>query len=153
MTTADYALTTAAVLLLTGLSLYFKASKKSMITLGIFCIGFLVLSIFPTDVPVIPTTPYGLIHALAALIALICLGIAMITWSFVFNTNENWKSLAKLSLFFGIVSLLLFIVHFASPIALKGLTRRILIIWDITWLLLVSIKLYLNTKLAVQENN
>lgn len=153
MTIAFYALTTAAVLLLTGLSLYFKATKKSIITLSIFCIGFLVLSIFPTDVPVIPTTPHGLIHALAALIALICLGIAMITWSFVFNTNENWKSFTKPSLFFGIVSLLLFIVHFASSHAFKGLTQRILIIWDITWLLLVSIKLYLNTKLAVQENN
>ena len=63
------------------------------------------------------------------------------------------NTLTKPSLFFDIVSLLLFIVHFANSHAFKGLTQKILIIWDITWLLLASIKLYLNTKLAVQENN
>ncbi len=142
MTTAGYALTSAAALLLTGLLLNIKASKKSSITLGIFCVGFLLLSIFPTDVPVVPPTPHGLIHPLAALIALISLAISMITWGFDFKKNENWKSLAKPSIFFGVISLVLFIVHFASPIPLKGLTQRFLLAWDISWLFLVSRKLY-----------
>ncbi|CAN5285566.1 hypothetical protein BH11BAC5_BH11BAC5_41420 [soil metagenome] len=142
MKVAGYSLTIASALLLTGLSMNIKASKKSIASLGIFCIGFLLLTIFPTDVPVVPPTPHGLIHALAALIALISLAISMFTWSFVFKKNENWKSFAKPAMFFGVVSLVLFIVHFVSPIPLRGLTQRILLVWDISWLLLVSRKLY-----------
>ncbi|CAN5677512.1 hypothetical protein BH11BAC3_BH11BAC3_40490 [soil metagenome] len=144
MRIAGYSLAVAAALLLTGLLLNIKASKTSLIFLGIFCIGFLVLTIFPTDVPASPPTPHGLIHALAALIALISLAISMITWGVDFKKNENWKSFAKPSIFFGVVSVVLFIVHFASPVTIRGLTQRILLVWDISWLLLVSLKLYRN---------
>ena len=142
MKIAGYSLTIAAALLLTGLSMNIKASKKSIVSLGIFCIGFLLLTIFPTDVPVVPPTPHGLIHALAALIALISLAISMFTWGSIFKKNENWKSFANTSIFFGVTSLVLLIVHFASPISLKGLTQRFLLVWDISWLFLVSKKLY-----------
>ncbi|MEO8772449.1 MAG: DUF998 domain-containing protein [Ferruginibacter sp.] len=144
MTIAFYVLTIAAGLLLTGLLLNMQASKKSIITLGIFCVGILLVSIFPTDVPVVPPTARGLIHGFAALIALINLAIAMIAWGFVFKKNENWKNFARPSMFFGVVSLVLFIVFFASPVPLRGLTERILLIWDIGWLVLVSNKLYRN---------
>lgn len=142
MKIAGYSLTIAAALLLTGLSMNIKPSKKSIVSLGIFCIGFLLFTIFPTDVPVVPPTPHGLIHALAALIALISLAISMFTWGFVFKKNENWKGFAKPSIFFGVISLVLLIVHFASPTPLKGLTQRFLLAWDISWLFLVSRKLY-----------
>ncbi len=137
-------LATSTALLLTGLLLNIRATKKNIITLGIFCLGILLASIFKTDIPLMQTTLHGLIHALAALIALICVGISMILWSSVFKKNQNWKSLSKPSLFFGVISLGLFIVHFASPLAIKGLTQRILLLWDISWLLLVSSKLYYN---------
>jgi hypothetical protein len=143
MTIGFFSLATAALLLLIGLPMNLTASKLSKITLGIFCVGSLLFSIFPTDVPVVfPPTPRGLIHGFAALIALIVLGIAMIAWGVVFKKNENWKSLAKPSLFFGVMSLILFIIFFASPVTLRGLTERILLVWDVSWLLLVSRKLY-----------
>ncbi len=148
MKIAGYSLTIAVALLLTGLSMNIKASKKSIVSLCIFCSGFLLLTIFPTDVPVVPPTPHGLIHALAALIALISLAISMFTWGFVFKKNENWKGFAKTSVFFGVISLVLLIVHFASPIPLKGLTQRFLLAWDISWLFLVSRKLYQNLALV-----
>ena len=107
--------------------------------------GILLVAIFPTDVPVIPPTPRGLVHGFSALIALTSLGISMIAWGTVFKKNENWERLAKPSLFFGVMSLLLFIVFFASPIPLRGLTERILMVWDISWLILVSSKLYRNS--------
>ncbi len=137
-------LATSTAVFLAGLLLSMKASKKSIFTLGIFCFGILLASIFRTDFPLGQPTFYGLIHALAALIALICLGISMIAWGSVFKKNENWKSLSKPSLFFGVISLGLFIVHFASPLSIKGLTQRILLLWDISWLLLVSSRLYDN---------
>ena len=147
MKTAGYSLTIATALLLTGLLQKIRASKKSIISLGIFCVGFLLLTIFPTDVPVVPPSPTGLIHALATLIALISLAISMIAWGFVFKKNENWKSFAKPSIYFGVLSLVLFIIHFASPLPIKGLTQRFLLVWDISWLLLVSNKLYRNSLL------
>ncbi len=142
MRIAGYALTVAATLLLTGLLLNIRAAKKSSISLCFFCVGFLLLTIFPTDVPVFPPTPHGLIHAIAALIALISLAISMITWGVDFKKNQYWKSVAKTSIFFGVISLVLLIVHIASPVALKGLTQRFLLVWDIGWLFLMSIKLY-----------
>ncbi len=146
MTIAFFALASAAALLLTGLLLTIKTSKTSNITLGIFSFGILLAAIFPTDVPVAPPSPTGLIHALAALFALISLGISMIAWGFVFKKNENWKSFAKPSIYYGIISLLLFIIHFVSPGPIKGLTQRILLAWDISWLLLVSWKLNRNSE-------
>jgi len=142
MTIAFYSITTGATLLLIGLSINTKATKKSIITMGIFCIGFLLISIFPTDVPVRPPSSHGLIHALAALIALTCLSISMILWSFVFKTEEQLKGLSKPSLLFGICSLLLLFFHLASPIAWKGITQRVLILWDLIWLILVSSTFY-----------
>ena len=144
MKTGGYALTIATALLLTGLLLNIRSSKKSVISLGLFGVGFLLLTIFPTDVPVVPPTSTGLIHALAALIALICLAISMFTWAAVFKKNDNWKSFATSCIFFGVMSLLLFIVHFASPLPIRGLTQRFLLICDISWLVLVSRKLYRN---------
>lgn len=148
MTAGFYLLTMASAALLVGLLLGIKASKKGMVTFGIFCIGSILIAIFPTDVPVIPPTFHGLIHGFAALIALIDLPIAMIFLGYVFKENENWKSLAKPSLFFGLTSLVLFIIFFACPNTLKGIAERILLIWDVCWLLLVSNKLYSNSLMS-----
>ena len=142
-----YVLATSTALMLTGLLLNIDASKTSIITLGIFSFGILLASIFPTDVPVLPPTSIGLIHGIAALIALISLGITMIAWGFVFKKKENWKSFVKPSTYFGVLSLVLFIIHFASPLPIRGLTQRFLLVWDISWLLLVSNKLYRNSLL------
>jgi hypothetical protein len=73
----------------------------------------------------------------------------MIAWGFVFKKNENWKSFAKPSIYFGVISLVLFMVHFASPLPIRGLTQRILLVWDISWLLLVSWKLYRNALISI----
>lgn len=142
MTTAFYVLPFATSLLLKGLMLNIESSKTGKITLGLFCAGILLAAIFPTDVPVTAPTTHGLIHAIAALIAFISLGISMIAWGFVFKKTDNWKSFATASVFFGVISLVLFIIHFVSPVSIKGLTQRFLLVWDISWLLLLSGKLY-----------
>jgi uncharacterized membrane protein YidH (DUF202 family) len=144
MTLAFYTLAIAAALLLIGLLQGYKASATACITFGIFSVGILLAGIFPTDVPVEPPTTRGLILGFAALIALLNLGISMIAWGNVFKKNENWKSFAKPSIFYGVVSLVLLIIFVGSPILFRGLTQRILLGWDISWLLLVSWKLYHN---------
>lgn len=142
MTIAFYALVFSTALLLRGLLLTITSSKTSKITLGIFCVGMLLVAIFPTDIPVEQPTASGLIHGFAALIALASLGISMLSWSFVFKKNYRFKKLAKPSLFFGVVSLLLLIIFIASPILFRGLTQRFLLAWDTSWLIWASSHLY-----------
>ncbi len=153
MTIAFYILAVAAAFLLIGLLQNCKASATSSISIVIFCIGILLAGILPTDVPVEPPTLHGLIHGFAALIALFSLGISMIAWGNVFKKIISWKSFAKPSIFYGIVSLVLLIIFVASPISFRGLTQRFLLVWNISWLLLVSRRLYHNTAGTASSTN
>lgn len=142
MTIAFYALSLASTLLLFGLSLQVTSSIICKTTLGFFSIGILLAGIFPTDVPGFPQTTDGLIHGLAALFALLSLAISMIVWGISFKKNDELKTFAKPSVLLGITSLILLIIFIASPIGFRGLTQRILLVCDIGWLLIISIKLF-----------
>jgi hypothetical protein len=142
MTFAFYALASSAALMLGGLMMHLKASKTAVITLIIFCLGILLAAIFPTDIPGDPPTPRGLIHGFAALIAFINIGISMIAWGVVFKKNNNFISLAKSSIIFGVTSLVLLLIFIFSPVSIRGLTQRILLTHNISWLFLVSLKMY-----------
>lgn len=147
MTLGFLGITIGAFFLATGLLIHFKASKTTTIALGLWFLGMLVVALFKTDIPGEKVTATGLIHGFAALIAFISLGIAMIAWGSVFRKN-NWNSMGQLSRIFGVISLILFIIFFMSPPSFRGLTQRILIIWDMLWLLLVNYALLRNTKLS-----
>lgn len=142
MTIAFYALAIASALMLGGLMMHVKSSKIAKITLSIFCLGILLAAIFPTDLPGNTPTTAGLIHGFAALIALLNLGISMIVWGVSFKKHHHLKRLAKLSIYFGVFSLVLLVIHIASPISVRGLTQRILLTFDISWLFLISLRLY-----------
>jgi hypothetical protein len=142
MTIAFFALDIASTLLLIGLMMHVSASLTGKITLGIFCIGIFLAAIFPTDVPAFPQTSVGLIHGFAALIALLNLGISMIAWGMSFKKINELKKIAKPSVLWGVISLTLLIIHIASPISVRGLTQRILLTWNISWLFLVNFHLY-----------
>lgn len=142
MTIAFFALAIASTLLLMGLMLHVSDSRTGRITLGIFCAGIFLAAIFPTDVPAFPQTTVGLTHALAALIALLNIGISMIAWGISFKKNKDLKSFASLSVLWGVISLTILVLHIASPISVRGLTQRILLTWNISWLFLVNFHLY-----------
>ncbi|OYU53806.1 MAG: hypothetical protein CFE25_17065 [Chitinophagaceae bacterium BSSC1] len=142
MTIAFYALSLASTLLLFGLSLQVTSSLICKITLGFFSIGILMAGVFPTDVPGFPQTTAGLIHGFAALIALLSLAISMIVWGISFKNNHEFKKFARPSVLWGLTSLILLIIFIGSPIGLRGLTQRLLLVCDISWLLLISMKLY-----------
>jgi len=139
MTIAFYALVFGASVLLTALR---KNRKGAVITSGIFCAGILLAAIFPTDLPADPPTAGGLIHGFAALIALLSLGISMIALGTVFKKYNTLKKMAKLSIYFGVLSLVLLIIFIASPFSFRGLTQRLLLTCDISWLFLLSRNLY-----------
>lgn len=142
MTIAFYALAIASALLLVGLMMHVKSSKTAKITLSVFCLGILLAAIFPTDLPGNTPTTGGLIHGFAALIALLNLGISMIAWGIAFKKNNELKRFGRLSVFWGVISLILLIIFIASPISIRGLTQRTLLTFDISWLFIVSLGLY-----------
>lgn len=142
MTIAFYVLSLASTLLLFGLSLQVTSSIICKITLGLFSIGILLAGIFPTDVSGFPQTTVGLIHGFAALIALLNLAISIIAWGISFKNNDEFKKFARPSVLWGLTSLLLLIIFIGSPIGLRGLTQRLLLVCDIGWLLIISMKLY-----------
>jgi hypothetical protein len=144
MTADFYTLAFATTFLFISLVQHVKASATGCIATGIFCVGIFLAGIFPTDLPVEPPTPRGLIHGLSALIALFCLGVSMIAWGNSFRRNGGLKSISKFSVFYGIVSLVMLVILVGSPVSLRGLMQRILLAWDIGWLLLVSWKLQHN---------
>ncbi len=146
MTIAFFALAIASTLLLMGLMLHVSAPRTAKITLGVFCVGIFLAAIFPTDVPAFPQTTVGLIHGFAALIALLNLGISMISWGISFKKNNDLKRFASISVLWGVISLILLILHIASPISVRGLTQRILLTWNISWLFLLNFHLYRTTK-------
>ncbi len=142
MTIAFYALAVGSALLLVSLITHVKSSRTAKITLSIFSLGILLAAIFPTDLPGNTPTTRGLIHGFAALIALLNLGISMIVWGIAFKKNNELKKFGRLSVFWGVISLILLIIFIASPISLRGLTQRTLLTFDISWLFLVSFRLY-----------
>ncbi|MBD1395078.1 DUF998 domain-containing protein [Mucilaginibacter glaciei] len=143
MTTGFFSIAIGALCLIAGLLITIKASKTAITTLVIWCIGAFLFSIFTTDLPGETPTPQGLIHGLSALIALFSLGIAIIAWGFTFNIINTWQHMAKISCLFGVTSAVVFISFLLSPPSLRGLSERILIVWDITWIILVSRQLYI----------
>lgn len=144
MTIGFFGIAVGALCLIKGLLNGIKASKTAIITLGIWCIGTFLFSIFTTDLPGTVPTPQGLIHGLSALIALLSLSIAMIAWGFTFNKSAGWQHMAKTSRLFGMISIVVFVAFFFSPPSLRGLSERILIIWDVSWLALINRQLYIN---------
>jgi hypothetical protein len=144
LTIGSFGSVAGALCLIIGLLNSVKASKTAIITLCIWCGGAFLFSTFTTDLRGMPPTPQGLIHGLSALIGLLSLGIAMIAWGFTFNKTAGWQHMAKPSWFFGAISILVFIDFFLSPPSLRGLSERILIAWDVSWLILLNRQLYIN---------
>ena len=149
MTIGFFGIAIGTLCLITGLLFSVKASKTAITTLVIWCIGAFLFSLFTTDLPGIAPTPQGLIHGFSALIGLLSLGIAIIAWGFSFNKNDAWQRMAKISWFFGVISIVVFIVFLLSPPSIRGLSERILIAWDVSWLILVNWQLFINVNQSI----
>ena len=146
MTISFYVLAISSAILLGGLTNQVRSSKTPVITLSIFSLGILLAGIFPTDLPGNTPTTGGLIHGFAALIGLLNLGISEIAWGIAFQKQSHLKKLAKPSIYFGVVSLVILILFIDSPIGLRGLSQRILLTFNISWLCIVSWGLHQNFK-------
>jgi alpha-beta hydrolase superfamily lysophospholipase len=144
-TMAFFILGIAGLFLVAGLISEINASIMSIITLSFWCIGVFLIAIFPTDLAGTLPTKRGNIHVFGAQFAFINLGITMVLWGFNFRKNDSWKGIDNISWVFGIVSMLILAALVFSPISLKGLVQRMLFVWDLSWLILISRKLYLPT--------
>jgi alpha-beta hydrolase superfamily lysophospholipase len=144
-TLAFSALGIAGLFLIIGLFSNIKASILSFVTFSFWCIGVFLIAIFPTDLPDALPTRTGNIHVFAAQFAFINLGITMTLLGFNFKQNDHWQTISSLSWFFGTMSIIILTALVLTPISLKGLIQRTLILWDVYWLILISRHLYFNS--------
>lgn len=56
----------------------------------------------------------------------------------------NCKMIMITSWAFGVISIVLFVIFFMSPPSFRGITQRMLIVWDMLGLLLVNRALFRN---------
>jgi alpha-beta hydrolase superfamily lysophospholipase len=142
-TMAFFVLGISGFFLIAALYTNIKTSIISVVAFSFWCIGVFLIAIYPTDLAEAIPTKTGSIHVFAAQFAFINLGATMILWGFNFRKNKHWEKMAIVSWLFGTVSLLILIALVFSPVSLKGLVQRILFMWDLSWLILISKQLYL----------
>ena len=109
-------------------------SRIGIAFLTLWSVGVLVLSIFPTDRYGIPVSRNGIIHSFVALITFICLIVASILCSLRFRRDVQWRRFARPSLTLAIVIGVSFVVFLVSPVAIKGIIERFLILLVLVWL-------------------
>jgi Protein of unknown function (DUF998) len=142
-TLAFYAVAIAQVCLIIGIMADIKLSILSIASFSIWTISMILIAIFPTNLPdAIPNTE-NIIHNQAAVSAFVSLIVAMFAWGFDFKKNEDWKSLTKLSWFFGGLGFIILYALAISSLSIRGFSQRIFLAWILTWLIIVSRQLYL----------
>jgi alpha-beta hydrolase superfamily lysophospholipase len=144
-TTVFFVLGIAGLCLIAGLFAHIKASTLSFVTFLFWCVGVFLIAIFPTDLPEAIPTKTGNIHVFAAQFAFINLGATMILLGFNFRQNEHWQKISRISWLFGISSFLILMALVLSPILIKGFIQRTLFLLDLSWLIIVSKQLYVNS--------
>jgi hypothetical protein len=140
---AFYAVAIAQFSLLIGVTANIKLSILSWASFIVWSISMLLVAIFPTNLPDAIPTMENTIHNQAASFAFCSLIIAMFSWGFDFRKNDAWKSLTKLSWFFGGLGFVILFALAISSLSIRGLSQRIFVGWILTWLIIVSRHLYL----------
>lgn len=140
--TAFAILAISQLFLFTGLITNVNSSLLSLMLFSIYCVGLLLVTVFPTDVPGSKPTTSGLIHGFAALGAFSSFMLSLFAWAFDFKKHRRWQKMAQWSFILGTLSCLIFIAHLLSPSSIVGLFQRILMVCNLVWLSLVSERLY-----------
>jgi hypothetical protein len=149
MTTAFFALASGSATLLVDLTRTLPVPARS--TVGLTCLGIwtgaiVVAGTFPTDLsgpdglPEHPTTR-GTIHGLAGIVAFASLPLAGILLGRRSRRDPAWHALARPSISLGVLEYAALALGLASPGSRKGITERLLIALDLSWLALMSLAL------------
>lgn len=141
-TLAFVAFGTGALALAAGLRRSTKGSWGSLagsILVGLFGLGVLLDAAFPIDPGGQMTTAAGTVHLMAALVAFVCMVLAMFVFSRTFKQSARWRSLRSVSLVLALMALAAFFLPSNGEWA--GLFQRIFVGVVISWMVIVAIRL------------
>ena len=131
-----------AVALAAGLRKSAKGSWGSLvgsILVGLFGIGVLIDAVFPLDPGGRMVTAAGTVHLMAALVAFVCMIVAMFVLSRTFKQSARWRSLWQVSLVLALAALAAFFLPSSGEWA--GLFQRVFVGIVISWMVIVAIRL------------
>lgn len=131
-----------AVALAAGLRKSTKGSWGSLVgsaLVGLFGIGVLLDAVFPIDPGGRMATVAGTVHLMAALVAFVCMIVAMFVLSKTFKQSARWRSLWHVSLLLAFSALAAFFLPSGGEWA--GLFQRVFMGIVIFWMVIVAIRL------------
>jgi hypothetical protein len=134
------ALLTSALLLAEPSSL---ARKLGALLLGITSVGLLVSAAYRTDLPGLPDTHEGNVHAISFLVNIVCMLVAIPLLSFGFGQKSALRSFRPVALALAIAVVLTFLLQFFTlrkgmP---YGLTNRLFVVVLLSWLICTAARL------------
>jgi hypothetical protein len=147
MTAAFLSMSVATWALFTGLRSGVPKSAQSrvgLVLLGIWGVGALIVTIFPTDLEGVPTTVAGTIHRINGALSFLSvgLGVTLISWNF--RRDDGWRSLHPLAFVLGLIVLAGFVavpLTFVTGVPIGGLVQRIVLATIVIWFVLVAQRL------------
>src|ERR1035438_3408897 len=119
--------------------------RRGVFLIGIWGVGALLLSLFPTDVPATPVSWHGLIHLVVAFLAFVGGSLGILRLSLQFGDDAVLHDAKRLALPIAVVAVLFLVLLFGLPFILPhlasrigGVTERVLIGSVLVWMLAVS---------------
>jgi Protein of unknown function (DUF998) len=124
-------------------------SPWGLALIAVWGISCFVLAVFATDMPGGPRTTHGAIHAFAAAVAYIAVGVGELLVSLGLGRGPDWHSLARLATPLAVAVLIALVVQFAGFRAAmrsmdeglgrySGLLQRAFLALVLLWMLVVA---------------
>ena len=137
---AGIALLLSALLLAEPSSL---ARRMGALLLGITSVGLLVSAAYRTDLPGLPDTREGNVHAISFFVNIVCLLVAIPLLSFGFGQKSVLRSFRPVALALALAVALTFLLQFFTlrkgmP---YGLTNRLVVVALLSWLICTAARL------------
>ena len=119
------------------------ARKLGALLLGVTAVGLLVSAAYRTDLPGLPDTHEGNVHAISFFVNIVCMLAAIPLLSFGFGPTSRLRSFRRTTLALAFAVVLTFLLQFFTlrkgmP---YGLTNRLFVIVLLAWLAYVAARL------------
>lgn len=114
-------------------------SFAGSVLVGLLGIGVLLDAVSPIDPGGRMTTVAGTVHLVAALVAFVCVVVAMFVLSRTFKQSAGWRSIWSVSLVLAFAALAAFFLPSGGEWA--GLFQRVFVGIVVSWMVIVAIRL------------
>lgn len=137
---AFYILAAAIVLLTSGYYLCSFHDARTVTTLILFLVGasgVAVTAIFPTDTNN-TLTRHGVIHVVGAVVAFLCVSVAMLVQSWYFRRDAGWRRHFRVAIGLAVFEFVVLWIYALSHFGARGLMEKFTILLILLWLALAA---------------